>query len=111
MQLRQILRKKQWDFYSPSAKISLNEVYVCHFEGLSVQIFENSGVGFETKAQFIGVKRLAALVETLIQLAVLAVAQKGVACCGELGADLVGPAGNEFALHQGKTVLGLECFI
>ena len=86
------------------AEVLGHKVHLRDLEGPPVQVGEEAGVGGEGEAELIGVQGLpAAAVAPVVPLpAVLAVPQKGTARVGELGPDLVGPAGAQLALHQGQ---------
>ena len=80
-----------------------------HLEGPAVQVFQQAAVSGEVEGELIGIERLerAAVFPVVPFPAVLSVPQQGVAGGGELGPDLVGPAGEQVALHQGDPVLYL----
>ena len=80
-----------------SREVFFHEVHIFHLEGFAVQIFQRTGIGGEVEGQLVGVQSLVIPVKPLVQLAVLAVAQEGMARVGELGADLVGPSGDQLA--------------
>ena len=86
--------------YFHIGEILLRKIHLFHPEGLAVEIGQGPGVRGEGEGQLVGMQRLIAPVEALVQLAVLAVPQQGVSRVGELGADLVRPAGDQLALHQ-----------
>ena len=86
--------------YFHIGKILLREIHLFHPEGLDVEIGQRPGVRGEGEGQFVGIQRLIAPVEALVQLAVLAVSQQGVSRVGELGADLVRPTGDQLALYK-----------
>ena len=79
--------------------------------GLAVEIFQGAGLRLEGEGQLIGIEGLIGPVEALIELTVLAVAQQRMTGVGELGANLVGPAGDQLALHQGKAVSRIQYLI
>ena len=58
------------------------------------------------EGELIGVQGLpmAAILSILPLTAVLAVPDEGVSGMGELGTDLMGPPGDQVALHQGQAV-------
>ena len=91
----------------------LDKINVLHLEGTAVEVFQGTGIGGELEDQFIGVQSLtmAAVLAVLTLVAVLAVADEGMAVGGELGADLVGAAGNKVTLHEGQAVLHSQRFI
>ena len=89
-------------------EIFFGEIHAADHERLSVQILQRTGLGFKDKGQLVGVQGLVGPVKALVELAVLAVAQQGVTGVGELGTDLVGPSGDQLALHQTKAVSGIE---
>ena len=79
-----------------------------HLKRLAVQVRKKPGIGGEPEGQAVGVQGLIAPVLSLFQLAILPVAQEGMACVSKLGADLMGPSGYQLALHQGQAVSGLK---
>ena len=72
-----------------------------HLKGFPIQVVQGARVGGKGKGEPVGVQRLVVPVEAFVQLAVFAVPQQGVASMGELGADLVGSAGDQLSFHQG----------
>ena len=81
-------------------EILLRKIHLFHPEGLAVQVGQRPCIRGEGEGQFVGLQRLIAPVEALVQLAVLAVSQQGVSRVGELGADLVRPTGDQLALYK-----------
>ena len=77
----------------------------------AVQIVQGPGVGFEGESQLPGAQRLTGEGGGLFIAPVFAVPHQGVAGGGELGADLMGAAGEEPALHQGGAVFGAKGLI
>ena len=94
-----------------AGEVFLHEVHIFNPEGFSVQIIQRSGIGGEGEGQFVGIQSLIIAVVFFIQLAVFAVAQKRMTGMGKLGADLMGPAGNQLALHQSQSVFGNKSLI
>ena len=82
-------------------EILRHEVHMRHLKGFPIQVVQGALVGGKGKGEPVGVQRLLIPVEPLIQLAVFPVPQQGMTGMGELGADLVGPAGDQLAFHQG----------
>ena len=97
--------------YFHIGKILLREIHLFHLKGLAVQVIQRPCIRGEGEGQLVGIQRLIAPVEALVQLAVLAVPQQGVAGGGELGADLVGATGEQLTLHQGQPPGGAEGLI
>ena len=85
-------------------EIFLHEVHIRHLEGLAVEIIQRASLGGKGEAKLIGIQGLVGPVEALVELSVLAIAQQRVSGVGKLGTDLVGPAGDELALHQTEAV-------
>ena len=90
--------------FTKNAAAGLGKIFLCKIhaldpEGLSVEIFQAPCLSGEGEGQLVGIERLIGAVKALIELAILAVAQQGVTGVGELGADLVGPAGDQLTLH------------
>ena len=88
--------------YANVAKVFPDKVHFFDLEGFAIKISQAAGIGGEAEGQLIGIKGLVVPVEAFIQFAVLAVAQEGMSGVGKLGADLVGPTGDQLAFHQGK---------
>jgi len=86
------------------AEVLLHKVHPVHGEGPAPQVFQRPRAGGEGEGELIGVQGLeGAAVPLVVPLAaVLAVPQQGVPGGGELGPDLVGPPGEQLALHQGE---------
>jgi len=84
------------------------EVHVLHLIGLTVQAFQAARLGGKGEAKLIGIEGLVGAVEPLVQLAVFAVAQQRMTGVGELGADLVGSAGDKLAFDQTQTISGVQ---
>ena len=84
-----------------SGKILRDETYVRNLEGFSVQIRKTAGIRGKAEGELVGVERLNFAVVLLVELAVFAVAEQGIASCRHLGADLVGFAGDQFYGQQG----------
>ena len=94
--------QKQSDF--DAGKVFFHKVHLLHLEGFSVQVIQASGIGGEGEGQLIGIEGLVIPVIFFVQLAVLAVTQQRMAGVGELGPDLMGPAGDQLAFYQRQTV-------
>ena len=75
-------------------------------KALAVQVFQSAGLGGKGEGQLIGIQRLIIPVKALIQLAIFSVTQQRMSRMGELSTDLMGPAGDQLALHQRKAVPG-----
>ena len=90
------------------AKIGLDKIHLLYLELPAVQVVENTSVCLKIKQQLVGIQCLIGPIITFVQLAVLAVAQQGMAGCCHLRADLMGPAGDQFAFHQAQTISGLQ---
>lgn len=86
--------------YFHIGKILLREIHLFHLKRFAIQIGQRPGVRGEGEGQLVGIQRLVVPVEALVQLAVLAVSQQGVSRVGELGADLMRPAGDQLALYK-----------
>lgn len=76
----------------------------------AVQGLQNTGICREGKDQTVGPQRLEfAVVAPVVPIpAVFSVPQQRVACCGELGADLVSASGHQLTLYQGQSVFHLK---
>ena len=83
------------------SKVFFYKVHFLYLEAFAVEIYQTAGFCGKAEGQLIGIKRLVVPVKPLIQLAVFAVAQKGVSGMGKLGADLVGSTGDQLTFHQG----------
>ena len=94
-----------------AGEVFFHKVYLIYLEALSVQVFQATGIGGKGKGQFVGIQGLIVPVKPLIQLAILAVTQQGMAGMGELGADLMGTACDQFTFYQGKAVFGSQGLI
>ena len=86
----------------------LHEIYFIYFEASSVEIIQTAGIGGEGEGQFVGIEGLIFAAAVLVQLAVLSVAQQGMARVGELSTNLVGTAGDQLALHKTQPIGGSE---
>lgn len=77
-----------------------------YLEALSFKVGEDPSVGREIKAEEIAVQGLAGLAVPSVHLAatVFAIPQKGVACVGKGGTDLVGAAGEKLCFHQTQSL-------
>ena len=84
-----------------------------HGENLSPQILQRTRVRPVIEGQTVGPKALFLLVIAPIRLApaILPIPQQGAAQLRHGHADLVGPAGQQLALHQRQPVPLLERFI
>ena len=80
-------------------------------EGFSVQIRKTAGIRGKAEGELVGVERLNFAVVLLVELAVFAVAEQGIAGCRHLGADLVGSAGDQFAFDKRQPVFRLQDLI
>ena len=94
-----------------SAEELLYKVYGLHLKRFPVQVRQISGLSCKTEGELVGIQRLIFTVEALVELAVFAVSEQGVAGVGKLGADLVRAAGDELALDERKSVFALERLI
>ena len=76
----------------------------------AIQGLQNTGICREGKDQTVGPQRLEfAVVAPVVPIpAVFSVPQQRVACCGELGADLVSASGHQLTLYQGQSVFHLK---
>ena len=87
-----------------AGEIFRHKVHLGCLEGFSVQVVQGAGVGGKGEGEAVGVQRLVVPVKALVQFAVFPVSQQGMSGVGELGPDLVGPAGDQLALHQGQPI-------
>ena len=89
----------------PGGKVFRHEIHLLHGEHAAPQVLQQPGVGGEGKGQLIGIEGLEGTAVLLVVPlpAILAVPQQGMAGGGELGADLVGAAGEQLALYQGQS--------
>ena len=62
-----------------SGKILRDETYVRNLEGFSVQIRKTAGIRGKAEGELVGVERLNFAVVLLVELAVFAVAEQGIA--------------------------------
>ena len=85
-------------------KIFGDKIHLVHLPGAAAEGIQRTGIGGKGEGELIGVEGLplAAIGLVLLLAAILAVPQKGVSGGGKLGPDLVGPAGDQLALHQGQ---------
>lgn len=85
-------------------EIFRQKIHIGHCPLPVVQGLQTAGVRGEVKAELVGVQSLIGAAVGLVVFlpAILAVSRQGVAGIGQLGADLVGTAGNELALQQGQ---------
>ena len=89
-----------------SGEVFLHKVNFFHLEGPAVQILQRACIRGKPEGQPVGVEGLIIPVKALVELAVFAVTQQGMTGVGELGADLMGPACDQLALHQAQTLAG-----
>ena len=80
-------------------------------ESFSVQIRKTAGIRGKTEGELVGVERLNFAVVLLVELAVFAVAEQGIASRCHLGSDLMGPAGDQLALDKRQPVFRLQDLI
>ena len=85
-------------------EVLLDEIYFIYFEASSVEIIQTAGIGGEGEGQFVGIEGLIFAAAVLVQLAILSVAQQGMARVGELSTNLVGTAGDQLTLHKTQPI-------
>ncbi len=81
-------------------EVLLYKIDVVHAEAGAVQVFQVLCRRREAKFQAVCVEGLVFARRVFAQGAVFAVPQQGAARMGELGADLMGPAGDELAFDE-----------
>ena len=85
-------------------EVLLYKIDVVHAEAGAVQVFQVLCRRREAKFQAVCVEGLVFARRVFAQGAVFAVPQQGAARMGELGADLMGPAGDELAFDEAQAV-------